>query len=159
MSKFGRFKSLSVEGKTYPFELPEAHVPSFCERVPVIYLAHMGRGNKEYFNARMTMGANGMVKAARKKSQSEIEEAAMKEAISLDRDRELIPAFVIKGWDDLYDDDGNLVSFTTAEAADLISQLPDDVIDRMRNDAMDVQNYRDTPAIDPVAAEALLGKS
>ena len=158
MAKFGRLKKLSVDGKTFAFELPEAHVASFSEHVPVIHLAHMGRGNAAYFNARMTSGANGMARATRKRSAKEINEMAMKEAISLDQDRELMPLHVIKGWDHLYDDDGKLVEFSVEEATELVMQLPDDVIDRMRHEAGDVRNYRDVEALDPEAAEALAGK-
>lgn len=157
MGKFGRLKQLDITGKTCAFELPEAHVPEFCEDAPVLELAHMGRANSDYFNARMVIAANDMSKSGKKRSQKEIEEEAVKQALSLDVDRELIPAYVIKGWRHLYDDQGNEVSFSAKEAADLVAQLPDDILDRMRNVAMNVTNYRDTPVLTKAGEEALEG--
>ena len=163
MSKFGRLKKLGIEGKTISFELPEAHIPEYCREVPVLQLAHMGRANKEWFNARMVLSTNTIMKAVTGKSQAQAQTAALevatKESTSLDRDRELIPAYVIVDWKNLYDDVGNVVKFSPKEAADLIEQLPDDIVDRLRMEAMDISQFRETPTISPAAAEEFLGNS
>ncbi len=163
MSRFGRLKQLEVEGKTIPFELPEAHVELFCEDIPVLHLAHMGRSNKDWFNARMALGTSSVAKAVAgktgKAARKAADDIATKEATRLDVDRDLIPAYVIKGWENLYDDEGKPVEFSTEEAGELIGQLPDDIVERMRMEAMNLENFRDMPTIDPSVAEAFVGNS
>jgi hypothetical protein len=159
MAKFGRLKQLDIKGKTTPFALPEAHVPEFCKEVPVLHLAHMGRSNEDYYNARMAIAANNMARATKTRSADEVDKESMKEALSLNTDRELIPAYVIVGWDHLYDDEGNPVTHSPKEASDLVAQLPDDIVDRMRTVAMNVANYRSTPVVSPAGEAALEGNS
>lgn len=164
MAKFGRLKKLDIGGRTIEFVLEEAHVPDFCDDPPVLHLAHMGRANKAWFNARMALSAKGMAAAVKgkntkAKAMSAATEFATKEASSFDRDRELMPLYIIKGWDNMFDDDGSQVSFSKESAAELLAELPDDVIESMRDDAGDVQAFRLTIEPTPEEVEVALGNS
>lgn len=159
MGRFGRLKQLDISEKTIDFPLPEAHVPQYCERPPVLELAHMGRSNKRYFSARMSMAAKSIAESVstakdRNEAEKQATAAATAEATSLDRDRELIPTTIIRGWRDLYDDTGVEVEYSEESAVELVSELPDDIIDRMRHEASGLSRFRSTPMPTPEQLEA-----
>ena len=164
MAKFGRLKKLDVAGRTIPFVLEEAHVPEFCDEPPVLQLAHMGRANKGYFNARMAIGAKGIAKAVKgKNTKSGAKKAAVEfataEASNLARERELMPIHIVTDWEHLYDDKGIVVPYTREDAVELLAELPDDVIEDMRDKAADISEFRDLIAADPADVEEALGNS
>lgn len=151
----GRFnvKNLVVElGDTVPFEIPEL-APN-----AVIHLAHAGEINEDYWNARFADEfANANRKAVRGKSRRKLIDEAIKKARSpeqkkkdRDRDRELFPRFIMRHWENVPDEEGNVVEFSVEAAQELVDQLCEhpstaEIFDRMRNCAADIDNFRELP--------------
>lgn len=74
-------------------------------------------------------------------------------------DRELYPAYVIRGWEGIEDDAGQPVPFSEAACRELLDALPDFIFDKVREFAVVPRNFlgeNEEPAPD---AEELAGNS
>lgn len=148
---FDRVKKLRITpDQTSPCDVPELGPDA------VLHLAYAGEVNKEYFNARFGEGIAAAAKAAERPSQARkaIKKIVKKEGDSKaarERDRTLYAQYVIKGWDDVLDDNDETPPYTVEDMQTIIDNLCSDpstvpIFDRIRGHANDALNYRDLPA-------------
>lgn len=116
--------------------------------------------NPAYYNA-MLKKSGKRVRALVKSDEITAEDAAL----NRDDDRELYPQFVIAGWEfvegeagtDGVDDDGHVI-FNRKHAAQLCEQLPNHLMDRLRNHASTPERFYG-PGEAPPDPEELSGNS
>lgn len=131
MSDFKYLKRLEVQDKTARFEIH--NIPG----EPVLIMKPATEANKPYFNAVLRKSRRNV-----RAMQSGALNAAM---ITENRtqDRELYSRFVIVGWENVVDADGELAEFTRDNCQGFIDALPDWLFDKIRNFAGDSANFTD----------------
>jgi len=144
---FEHLKKLAIAPEqTSPYEIPELGPDA------VLHLAHAGQVNKAYFNARFSDSIAKATKMAKgrkgKKALDAIVEAETNADASRERDRELYPLHIIKGWDGVLDDQGKLAPFSVESAQKIVDILCSDpslaeIFDGIRGHASNTANYRD----------------
>ena len=116
---FGHLKKLEVKGQTAEYPMVE------LKGCPRLIVKPATEANKEYFNEVLRRSAKSIRKAAR----GDIEVTA--EVMDKNRadDRKLFPKFVIVGWIDIKDDQGNDVEFSQDNCQQFVDALPDWIFD------------------------------
>lgn len=102
---------------------------------PTLVVRHAGESNKSYFNERLRQAERLRQRKAK------INAAAIKEARDLDR--ELFPKFVITGWKNVTDANGNQVPFSRDDCAAFLAAVDDDMFDMIREFCQDASNFRE----------------
>lgn len=171
MGRFDRsLKHLSIDEKTIEVEFTEMHqfTKQWCKEPPVLLLAHMGRANRAWWNARVSATFAHLADEAEEVENAKnrpdlvkrFEENAAKEAESMERNRETMPEHIVKGWRHMYNDDGVEEPFSVEAARDLLTAtnekgayvVPDDILLKWMGRAADVSLFR--TAATPTAADA-----
>lgn len=126
---FGHLKSLDVKDKTAEYVIYE--IPG----EPALTLKPATDANKPYFNA--------VLKRTKKNMRAVTAGAISAAMIEENRreDKELFPQFVITGWSNVVDIDGNSVPFTESACSEFLNELPDWLFDKIRNFAGDPANF------------------
>ena len=145
MGKFGQLKKFDVKGNTSEYRMDDFEMAVKTEDgykmvTPVLHVKPATDINKEYTNARLKKTDRSWLKAARK---GKLSEAQLKE--SRKQDRELYPKFVIFGWENVPDDNGDLVEYTPEDCRDFLDTLPDWQFDGVVMYCMDNSNFLDLP--------------
>jgi hypothetical protein len=91
---------------------------------PVLKVIPATEANKEYFNA-------ALQSAAKNKNRSSSLAEKLKQR--RDEDRTLYPKYVVKGWEDVVNAQGEEVPFTQEDCAAFLAQLPDWIFDQFRD--------------------------
>lgn len=148
MPKFGKLQSFDPAGRTATMSLPIGYVKADGTRVQSkLHLVHAGDSNKRWLNA---VNAYNAKTGIARKSRDNPQEATV---LANTRDRDLYPKLIIQGWDDVPDDDGNLVPFSVENAAEYVAALPQWIFDEVRMFAVQAANF--VPTMDmPSAQEA-----
>lgn len=145
MSKFSRFKALEVKGKTAEFVLHGLNE----DPKPVLIVRPGGTENTPYLNALLReFGGQQQVSRLR----------ASVDAGNLEKQREanrrLFPEFIVAGWKDVRDNDGNVVPYSLEGCIELFQQIPDYMVDDIRSFVEIPENFhaaRQTIDVDAVA--------
>jgi len=149
MAKFSYLSSMELtKDKTARFDIPQISVNN---RSPVLICRPAGQANPEYFNVLLKHSARiAKAVAAGNVTLEMIEE-------SRDKDRDLFARFVVVGWEDVLDDDGVEVKFTSSTVADLMEALPVRLFDELRNFANDTSNFVEDVDIEITAKNSQSG--
>ena len=113
---------------------------------PVLIGQPCGQINKPYFNALMRTSAKRAIQSSGRQSA-----AAMAEHRSVDRD--LYSKFVITGWEDIIDAQGQEVPFTVENCADFLKSIPSHIFDEIRAFFLDMNNFIEDAVSDEEALE------
>ena len=149
MSKFEHLKSLVVTGDDVSdFTFYE------IEGAPVLECAPATSVNKPFFNAVMRMGKAAARKMRGRKNQ--IPTAAQLSEVRR-QDITLFVEFIVKGWRNVVDKEGNPVEFNAQECQEFLFAIPEDMFDELRAFCLDISNFRDQDEMDPDEQEDLTG--
>lgn len=105
---------------------------------PKLLLAPAAEVNRPFFNALLKRTKRNR----RQLTAGDLSPELMIEARQ--EDRELYPAYVLKGWEGVVDDTGKPVEFNAQNAIDFCAALPDWLFDRVRNWASTMDNFADS---------------
>lgn len=136
MVDFSHLQSLEVTNDRtaeYTFHNIEVNGKS-----PTLIVAPAGEANKPYFNALLKRAG----RTARQVSAGKINAGMIGE--NRDEERELFPAYVVRGWKDMLDADGSEVEFTRENCTDFIKALPDWLFDDLRTFCGKPENFVDS---------------
>jgi len=149
MTDFGFVADMKVtndavrEYTMYGITLPNGESPTLIGR-------HGGETNKPYFNELLKTAADKakMIQAGK------VNTGMLAE--NREQDRALYPQFVLTGWKDVCDAEGEIVAFTKQGCVDFLGALPDHVFDDVRNFFGNPANFMGTVSADDAVAQ---GKS
>jgi hypothetical protein len=149
MSKFGHLKALQVSGDdTADFTFYE------IEGAPVLECSPATSVNKPFFNEvlRRSKVAARKLKGRRNQipTQGQLDEVRR-------QDVALFVEYIVKGWRNVVDQEGNAVEFNADECAQFLTAIPDDMFEELRNFCLDIANFRDAAEMEPAEKEELTG--
>ena len=140
MSKFGHFEDMSVKADTTAeLTLHQIDVGGVS---PTLIVKPSTDANKPYFNALLKRSGRNMRQLQAGKITAGLIEENRAE------DRELFPKFVIVGWKDMLDADGNSIEFTPQDCRDFVGSIPDWLFDDITNFTKNPQNFLNTTSVD-----------
>lgn len=137
MAKFGNLKKqFDPAGRTSVMTLPICWTKPDGTRVyPRLHMVYAGETNKPWTNAVNAFNAKtGLARKAMAGQQGADE-------LALQRDKDLYPKHVIKGWSDVVDDDLTPVPFTEADCREYLEALPQWVFGEIRMYAVQAANF------------------
>jgi hypothetical protein len=136
MTKFGHLKALDVQDKTAEYTIYQ------IAGEPTLILKSATEENKGYFNA--------ILRRSRRNMQAFKAGAVNKKILDENRreDKELYPKYVIQGWRNVKDSEGNAVEFSKDECADFLDALPNWIFDEIRAFAGESSNFSGELSID-----------
>lgn len=143
---FEHLQKLDPAARTSWLSLPEI-TPAGCDTAAV-ELRHAGEANKPYWNAMLRRAAQRVRQTGGRPERVD----AQAVIDGRNEDRAILPKYVLVGWRNIFDKDGNPVECTDEAKIEFCEQVPACVFDRMRNHAADVMNYLDEldgPAVSP----------
>lgn len=131
MADFSHLEALEVStDKTAEYTLHQISVNGLS---PTLIVAPATEVNKPYFNALLKRASKiGRAVRAGNMTTAMIQEKR-------DKDKELYPKHVVKGWRDVVDRKGKVVKFSVEEVTSFLEQLPDWLFD-------EVSQFCDNPA-------------
>jgi hypothetical protein len=96
------------------------------DKTPVLMVKPATEGNKSFARAQLTR--------SNKRMKTSSARGVTLEALDSGRedDRTLYPRFIITGWENVFDDEGNLVEYTTKNCEEFLAAIPNWVFDDMR---------------------------
>lgn len=123
---------------------------------PILIVRHAGDSNPEFFNAVMkkSKGARRKAKTAKHLSGPEVVRA-LEEARKVDV--ELFVKYIVVGWEDVHDTDGELVEFSPEVCKQFLDLIPLDMFHEFRNFCLDINNFRDIEEMEDEELEELQG--
>ncbi len=153
MSKFD-FSHLQVQrGATATYDIVEIDTPEGSVdsegrpiRHPRLTLAPATRETKPYWS-------RSLKRAGRRGVRQRVDEAAIAEGV--EEDLELFPKFIVKGWEGVYDERDQPVSFSESECREFLAALPEWIFGNLRIFAKDPTNFLgdDSPSDEEVVAQ------
>jgi len=149
MTNFSYLGSMQLTKETtakYPI-----HLISVGGKTPSLILRPAGQANADYFNSLLKVSA----KAAKAVAAGSVTLEMINE--TRDNDMDFFPRFVVVGWEDVYDAEGNEVKFSKATCGEFLKALPDHVFDEIRNFAGNMANFVDGVDIDVTAKNSQSG--
>lgn len=131
MGNFSHLKKLSVKGKTAEFPISlirfEKKNGDEIENVsPVLIVSPATSINKPYINAALRKMSKKLKRAASTGIVGKSENDELRK-ISI----QLYPQYVIEGWEDMPDSDGNFVEFTEESCRDFLEAYPKELMDEL----------------------------
>lgn len=102
---------------------------------PTFVIAPATEANKPFFNALLKRSKESARMLRAGKISAEMVEKNRSE------DKTLYPAYIIKDWENVYDDNGDKVPFSAEAATQFIAALPNWLFDELRNFAGDPSNF------------------
>lgn len=151
MGKFGHLKQFDVESDhTTEYTISRITVNGVS---PTLKVAPATEANKPYFNAQIRYTQKNL----RSMRSGGMSGRTLEEMRELDRD--LYPKYVIKGWRDVVDADGNDVQFSKSECEAFLSELPDWIFDEVREFCSNPQNHVDAVDVEATAKNSQTGSS
>lgn len=130
MANFSHLKKYDiVEGKVVDYNVVADHV---------LKVRIAGESNKPYLSELLRRNA----KYARQINAGKVSAAMLAE--TRNDDRELFAKYVVAGWENVTDADGNPVTFTIDECWAFLRELPDHMFDDLRAFASNAMNFVDT---------------
>jgi hypothetical protein len=140
MTDFSHLKNLDVKDKTARCPIHQ------IAGAPVLIMKPATEANKPYFNAVLKKSRRN-VRALKAGAINQVMIAENRE-----QDRELFPRFVVTGWENVSDAEGNAVEFNRDNCEAYLRALPDWIFDEVRNFAGDSVNFAgDMPDIETKA--------
>ena len=141
---FGHLEAYNPQGNTAEYALPLR--PRLVDLdgqliVPVLVMKVAGQSNKPYWNALTKDLPKGQ---AQRRVSDQVQR-------NRQQDRKLLPQYVVIGWEGVYDANGDAVEFNEANCAALLMNLPDWIMDEVRNFAATPMNF--LPDDEPTPAE------
>jgi len=125
MANFDHLKKLDVtKDKTATYTFGQIVVNDVS---PILTVAPATEANKGYFNALLKRAS----KSARQVAAGKVSAALISE--NREEDRTLYPLYIVQGWENVFDADGNTVEFSKEACAEFLSALPDWLFDDLRN--------------------------
>lgn len=149
MAKFTHLKKLDPADRTSWCELPEVAPNAAIE------LKYCGESNKGYTNAVLALGADRAIQIHRRGLKIAPEILAKNRM----EDRELFPEHVAKNWRGIVDDSNRSVEFNEDNCAEFMQQIPDWIMDKIRNHAATPERVLDWDEIGPSDTEDLVENS
>jgi hypothetical protein len=128
---FSYLKKLEVKDRTARYDMFQ------ISSEPVLIVRPATEANKPYFNA--------VLRKSRKNSRA-LRAGAINRAMiteNREQDRELFPRYVIVGWENVVDVNGESVEFSPDNCRGFLDALPDWIFDDVRNFAGDSANFVD----------------
>ena len=141
MAQFGHLKSLAVNGDdTARYTFYE------IEGSPALLVSPATSVNKPFFNAVLRKSKEAARKLRGRKGQ-------------IPTDAQLFVEFIVRGWEDVIDADGEAVEFDAEAGYDFLMAIPSDMFDDLRAFCLDISNFRglEDEAMDPEEQEDLSG--
>lgn len=136
MGQFEHFRTLDVKGDaTRELTLHQIELNGVA---PTLIVAPATDANKPYFNAAIKATKPQIYQAQK----GNFSAALISE--TRDEDRELFPRFVIRGWRDVTNQDGEPVTFNDENCLDFVTSLPDWVFDEITMFCKNPQNFTKT---------------
>jgi len=149
MSKYAHVKALSVsEGDTADFVFYEIEGHPSLTCLPATSI------NRSFFNAVLKRRKELARKLRGRKNEvpTEAEMAAVRK-----QDAELFVQYIVTGWSDVIDVDGNEVEFSQEECQEFLMAIPQDMFEDLRNFCLDISNFRQQDRMDPEEQDELAG--
>lgn len=128
MVDFSNVAKLKFDGKPVPYIIEE------LEGHPTLFVLPANDSNEELLNYVLKNSAK-LQRIARQKADANVLAATRKQ------DRDTYSRFVIKGWDDVVEANGQAVPFTAENCHAFLTALPDFIFDRLRTFCMDATNF------------------
>jgi len=151
MAQFGHLKSLAVNGDdTARFTFYE------IEGSPSLLVSPATSVNKPFFNAVLRKSKEAARKLRGRKGQIPTDGQLLEVRR---QDAKLFVEFILRGWEDVVDADGEAVEFDAEAGYDFLMAIPPDMFDDLRAFCLDISNFRgleDEP-MDPEEQEELSG--
>jgi hypothetical protein len=131
MSDFSHLQKYNIPtGKTAEYPLYDIEQ----EKTPVLIVKHAGDTNKGYMNQ--------VIKETRKKSRNKnLSHKTLEQ--SRKQDKDLYPKYVVVGWENVLDKDGNEAPFNGENCHAFLDALPDFMFDELRVFAADISSFMD----------------
>lgn len=129
---FDYLKKIDVKGTT-TVEYQLNQIP--LEPVPFLVLQPATEANKPYFNALLKQSGKSLANMRTGSINAKMAQERR------DQDKELYSKFIIAGWGNLPDSDGNDVLFNKANCREFLDQLPDWIFDDVRSYATKPENF------------------
>jgi hypothetical protein len=140
MSKFKHLERFQAPAdKTIPYDLIQ------IEGDAVLHVVQATDANEKYWNAILRRNS-----ASVRRLRSGRLNAAVLDS-TRDHDRELFAKLIVKGWENVEDDQGNPVPFSQEDCLGFLQALPNWIFDDLRNFASDAQNFLEDGGADEVA--------
>lgn len=140
---FSHLQKLDVTNKTARYTIYQV------SGEPVLILKPANEANKPYFNAVLKRSRRNV----RAIQSGHVNQGMIAE--TRDKDRELFPKFVVVGWENVLDANGEKVPFSREVCEEFFRALPDWLFDEIRNFAGTSSNF----AEDAVNVEDIAGNS
>jgi hypothetical protein len=124
---------------------PKGTVPYVLERLdkthgePTLIVAPAFGANKDYFNALLKRRRTGPARLTPKKLTEKLEAHTIED--TRNDDKVLYPRHVIKGWENITDNDGKKVPFSVEEVTEFLKVLPDWIFDEVRVFCVQPENF------------------
>lgn len=141
-SDFGHLATYNPEGRTADYILPiRARLRGSDETLiqPVLTMRNAGQSNRKYFNAQASR--NAKTGQTRRLAQGRIDSDIVDQ--NRKQDRELFPKYVITDWKGVYDSSFQPVEFNEDNCKAFLNNLPDWMMDDVRNFAAVPANFLD----------------
>ena len=130
MARFNRLQKLE-QSQTARYEMFQVNLG--LEELPVLEVKPANESNKPYWNALFKK------MATRRMRQSALD-AKMASTVR-SHDKYLYPKHVIIGWENVVDDERNVVEFSQKDCEDFLNALPDWILDDLRGFCSDPTNF------------------
>ena len=156
-SQFGQLKAMTVKaGDTADFFFNE------IEGIPQLTCLPATNINKPFLNAvlKQSKEAARKARALRKVKGKKQDEAATDAAIARARkeDVELFVSFIVQGWEDVFNVEGEPVEFNEENCRDFLNAIPPEMFNDLRVFCLDIRNFRpDLDSMDSDEQEELSG--
>ena len=153
MSQFDHLKALHVkDGDTADYYFEE------LGGTPYLTCAPATNVNKAFLNAVMKKSkeASRVANARRRlRGSDEVTDAAIERARL--EDIELFVEYIVSGWGNVFNTDGEPVEFTKENCREFLQAIPPEMFADLRLFCLDVRNFRQETGMDPDEQEALQG--
>jgi len=149
MSKFGHLQKLAVTGEsTVDF------VFYAIDGSPTLEVAPATKANKPFFNAVLKKGKEAQRKLRARRGQMPTQ-AQLDEVRRQDAD--LFVEYVVKGWRNVVDQEGEPVEFSAQECREFLLAIPEDMFEELRDFCMETANFRNVDDMPSDEQEELAG--
>jgi hypothetical protein len=126
---FSHLQKLDIKDKTARYSFYQ------IRDEPTLILRPANEANKQYFNAVLSKSR----KNVRAIQAGHVNQSMIAE--SRNKDRELYPSFVVVGWENVVDSQGEEVPFSSEACRDFLNALPDWLFDELRTFAAKSSNF------------------
>jgi hypothetical protein len=149
MGSFSKMTAQSIDPDARRWFTFDTIVPVKGDQPIRVEAVHAGECNSTYKNDAVRRVNEQIARASNKLTPAQID-------MLRDQDADIFARCIVKGWENVFFDDGTEPEFNVENIAGWLRAIPKELFDRFRVWAKEAENFRDTPK--PPSAEAIAKK-